>query len=73
MTDCAASGRQRIPVCVVCGAQFLPGSRRHATTCSAACLGWLRLKNKGRGEARARADHAADTPGHEQIAGKDRP
>jgi hypothetical protein len=55
MIGCAASGR-RIAVCAACGAQFLPGSRRHATTCSAACLGWLRLKNKGLEEVRSRAD-----------------
>jgi hypothetical protein len=69
MTGCAASG-QRIAVCA--GAQFLPGSSRHATTCSAACLGWLRLKNKGQEEARSRADpaHAAGHEMKRQIAAK---
>jgi hypothetical protein len=57
MTGCAASG-QRIAVCAVCGAQFLPGSSRQATTCSAACRGWLRLKNKGLEEVQSGADPA---------------
>jgi hypothetical protein len=43
---------------VVCGAQFLPGSCSHATTCSAACLAWLRLKNKGQEEHRRVGDLA---------------
>ena len=46
----------RIGVCEVCGAQFLrQGPNRHGTTCSAACLGWLRVKNKAQAEARAPA------------------
>ena len=58
--DRAQTEGQRMVVCVVCGAQFLRKSSHHGATCSAACLGWLRLKNKGREEEedRSRADPA---------------
>jgi hypothetical protein len=46
----------QMAVCEVCGAQFLrQGSKPRATTCSAACWSWLRLKNKGQ-EEQSRAD-----------------
>jgi hypothetical protein len=39
------------------GRHMTQAQGRHATTCSAVCLGWTRLKKKGREkEVRSRAD-----------------
>ena len=62
MSGCSTSG-QRIGVCVVCGAQFLRilTANRPGTTCSAACLGWLRQKQgPGGGPVASRSGRCAN-------------